>query len=83
MRDAYTIVGNLCSDSSMGSESGLLKSVLELPALADSCVGCCDPDCEEGGGARLSRHASVAHSKQRVFPVPVGLSSRAFFPWNQ
>ena len=31
---------------------------------------------------RESRHARVAHSRQSVFPVPVGLSSKAFVPYR-
>jgi hypothetical protein len=33
-------------------------------------------------GPRLSLQARVEQSKQSVFPVPVGLSNRAFFFWN-
>lgn len=83
------MVGKRGCRTPSGSEfSAWLRLTRDVPRCCEDFRGKDGCGCEDrltavvagGGGARLSRHANVAQSKQSVFPVPVGLSSKAFRP---
>jgi len=79
--------GSTCASAALSGPAGQMTS---RPRTKDLC-GC---TCGSRRGCRQSRdaggfglhtfsdslHASVAHSRHRVLPVPVGLSSKAFLP---
>lgn len=66
MREAYTIVENV-EDSDCDSDTSFLPSDLSPVCVLTPVVKL----------PKLLRHAKVAQRRQRVFPVPVGLSNSA------
>lgn len=66
MREAYTIVENV-EDFDCDSDTSTLPSALPPVCVLIPVVKL----------PKLFRHAKVAQRRQRVFPVPVGLSNSA------